>query len=64
MTTQPTQFSVVSYNILCDRFATPRRLPHVYPQFLCWEHRWPRLRNELAAFDADIICLQEVTLEK
>lgn len=57
-------FSVVSYNVLCDRFATPRRYPHVHPQFLQWEWRWPRLRHELAAFGADIVCLQEVTLER
>ena len=50
--------------VLCDRFATPRRLPHVHPQFLHWDYRWPRLRTELAAFDSDVVALQEVTIER
>ena len=56
--------SVVSYNILCQNFATRQRLPHVFQRWLEWGHRWRLLRDELAALQADVVCLQEVTPEK
>lgn len=64
LTSKQNDFSIVSYNVLCDRFATGRRLPHVYHGYLDWDYRWSRLKFELSGFDADIICLQEVTLNR
>lgn len=59
-----TTVSIVSYNVLCDKFATPQRLPHVFPQFLNYEHRWASLKRELSEFEADVVCLQEITIER
>lgn len=61
---KPDELSLVSYNILCDRYANPRRLPHVYAEFLDPDYRWRRLQSELAAFGADLIALQEVTVDR
>jgi CCR4-NOT transcription complex subunit 6 len=60
----PKQLSIVSYNVLCDRFSTSSKLPHVASQFLSFDYRWQHLARELAEFDSDIICLQEAPLER
>ena len=52
--------SIVSYNVLCDAFATPEKFPSVPRQ----EVRWGLLKNELASFDADIICIQEAHVDE
>lgn len=64
LSSEPTQISVASWNILCEKFATPQRLPHVPPQFLDYDYRWPRIQDELRNFGADVICLQEVTVQR
>eukprot|EP00887_Chlorella_sp_A99_P005315 scaffold1.g5315.t1 len=56
--------SIVTYNVLCQTFATRQRLPHVFPRWLEWDHRWRLLQQELAAFQADVVCLQEVTPDR
>lgn len=60
----PTELSLVSYNILCQRYAIALRLPHVFAQYLDADYRWRRLEAELASFGADVIALQEVTVER
>lgn len=99
----PDQVSLVSYNILCERwacccsvwqpllrdapaaaaacgtaacapvptspaaarrYANARRLPHVFAQYLDPDYRWQRLRIELESFGADVVALQEVTVDK
>ena len=61
----PQQLSIVSWNLLSQRFSTPQRLSDVYPQYLDWEHRWPLLQRELAGFGAvDVVCVQEVSVER
>ncbi|RVW56014.1 Carbon catabolite repressor protein 4-like 2 [Vitis vinifera] len=53
-------FSVLSYNILSDIYAS--RSAHVKcPGWaLAWEYRRKNLLLEITGYDADIICLQEV----
>jgi mRNA deadenylase 3'-5' endonuclease subunit Ccr4 len=58
------QISVVSYNLLTQRFCTSQHLPHTFPFYLEWSYRWPLLKEELRNFGSDIIALQEVTVEK
>jgi len=60
----PNQLSIVSYNVLCDRFSTSSKLPHVASQFLSFDYRWQHLARELAEFDSDIICLQEAPIDR
>jgi hypothetical protein len=60
----PQEISLVSYNMLAARFATPQRLPHVAPAFLDYERRWALLQREIAEFACDVVCLQEVTIER
>ena len=50
--------------VLCDRFSTQQRLPHVMPQFLSYDYRWQLIQREIAEFDSDIICLQEATIDR
>lgn len=54
--------TVVTYNILADRYATAPGGMHSYcpPQHLAWQERKQRLMQELLSFNADILCLQEV----
>jgi len=58
------EISVVSYNVLCEKFATSSQFSHVPPSFLEFDYRWHILQKELAEFESDIICLQESTIER
>jgi CCR4-NOT transcription complex subunit 6 len=64
LVSRPGQLSLVSYNCLCQKYANPRRLPHVFAQFLDPDYRWGRLQAELAAFGSDVVALQEVTVDR
>ncbi|XP_012092978.1 carbon catabolite repressor protein 4 homolog 3 isoform X2 [Jatropha curcas] len=59
---QENRFTVVSYNILGDRNAYKHRdmYPNVDPLYLKWAHRKRVICKELAGWNPDIICLQEV----
>ena len=62
---RPRSLSIVSWNLLSQRWSTPQRLRDVYPQYLEWEHRWPLLQRELAGFGpVDVVCVQEVSVER
>ncbi|KAM1292622.1 hypothetical protein ACFX2I_019547 [Malus domestica] len=55
-------FRVLSYNILADYLATSGSNRHSYclDWALSWEYRQQNLLYEIIAYDADILCLQEV----
>ncbi|KAF1982059.1 hypothetical protein K402DRAFT_363672 [Aulographum hederae CBS 113979] len=53
-------FSVLTYNILCDRMATESQYPYTPSAAIHWDHRSKLILAELRARNADIICLQEV----
>jgi len=57
-------FRVVTYNILADGPSYALSFRHRYCplQHRMWEQRYPRLLEEITAYDADIICLQETTV--
>jgi CCR4-NOT transcription complex subunit 6 len=55
--------SVVSYNILCDRYATASQYGYTPSADLAWSHRKMVILDELREYDADIVCLQEVDRE-
>lgn len=63
--TRPTfVFTVMCYNILCDKYAT-RQLYGYCPNWaLSWECRRKGIMEEINLYGADIICLQEVETEQ
>ncbi|KAK9464638.1 Endonuclease/exonuclease/phosphatase [Lipomyces arxii] len=52
-------FSVVSYNILCDRY-TSTIYEYTPSWALSWDYRRESIKHEIESYDADIICLQEI----
>lgn len=52
--------SVVCYNVLCDKYATPQMFGYVPSWYLSWDYRKQLILHEILSFDADIVCLQEV----
>ncbi len=55
--------SVVSYNILCDRYATTSQYGYTPSEALSWDYRKRLILEEINGYDADIVCLQEVERE-
>ncbi|ANB13720.1 CCR4-NOT core exoribonuclease subunit CCR4 [Sugiyamaella lignohabitans] len=53
-------FSIMSYNTLCDRMATPQLYAYTPSWALGWNYRKERLLEEIVSIGTDIICLQEV----
>ncbi|KAF2087167.1 hypothetical protein K490DRAFT_66034 [Saccharata proteae CBS 121410] len=54
------KFLVLSYNTLCDRYATQSQYGYTPSGALQWEHRRTLILDELRARNADIMCLQEI----
>ena len=55
--------SVLSYNILCDKYATKSHYGYTPSDVLSWDYRREIILNELKDHDADVVCLQEVDRE-
>ncbi|RKP04705.1 hypothetical protein THASP1DRAFT_20830, partial [Thamnocephalis sphaerospora] len=53
-------FTVMSYNVLCEKYATAAQFGCTPSWALAWDSRREMLIQEIKALDADIICLQEV----
>lgn len=53
----------MSYNILCDKYATPAQYGYTASCDLSWEYRKGRILEEIRCLDADIVCLQEIDRE-
>lgn len=56
----PTTVTVVTYNVLAQAYVRPERYPYTAPEDLEPDVRRRRLLERIAAFDADVLCLQEV----
>ncbi|XP_006457329.1 hypothetical protein AGABI2DRAFT_79322 [Agaricus bisporus var. bisporus H97] len=52
--------SVLSYNILCEKYATERLYGYTPAWALLWDYRKELILNELLASDADFLCVQEM----
>ncbi|KAJ1972122.1 Glucose-repressible alcohol dehydrogenase transcriptional effector [Dimargaris xerosporica] len=52
--------SVLSYNILSSRYATPQSYGYVPTWALNWDYRKDFILQEILGLSADIVCLQEV----
>ncbi|KAK4272621.1 hypothetical protein QN277_021149 [Acacia crassicarpa] len=53
-------FTVLSYNILSDAYASKDLYSYCPPWALSWPYRRQNLLREIVGYRADIICLQEV----
>lgn len=54
------RFTVLTYNLLADLYATPEQHGQCPAWALSWSYRRVNLLKELLSYDADIMCLQEV----
>jgi CCR4-NOT transcription complex subunit 6 len=55
-------FSILCYNILCERAATAKLYGYTPTWALQWDYRKTRILGEVTDHMADIICLQEVDI--
>ena len=55
--------SVVSYNILCDKYATSAQYGYIPSKVFAWDYRSNLILQEIQDHDADFVCLQEVDME-
>ncbi|KAL8939334.1 MAG: hypothetical protein Q9211_002788 [Gyalolechia sp. 1 TL-2023] len=56
--------SVLSYNILCDKYATSSQYGYTPSEVLAWNYRKDIILDEVKGHNADIVCLQEVDQER
>ncbi|KAL8948128.1 MAG: hypothetical protein Q9222_005652 [Ikaeria aurantiellina] len=56
-------FSVLSYNILCEKYATTTLYGYTPLEDLSWNYRKTIILGEIKEHDTDIVCLQEVDQE-
>ncbi|KAI4896532.1 hypothetical protein NFI96_015406, partial [Prochilodus magdalenae] len=57
-------FSVMCYNVLCDKYATRQLYGYCPTWALNWEYRKKAIMQEILSCNADIISLQEVETEQ
>lgn len=61
---QDNTFSVLSFNILCERYATHTMYGYTPQWALNWDHRKDEILKQILESDAHIVCLQEVDDEQ
>ncbi|KAK6013522.1 hypothetical protein OSTOST_21159, partial [Ostertagia ostertagi] len=57
-------FTVLCYNVLCDKYATVNQYSYCPSWALNWEYRKMSIMKEIRNYEADIITLQEVETEQ
>ncbi|KAI9668695.1 MAG: Glucose-repressible alcohol dehydrogenase transcriptional effector [Trizodia sp. TS-e1964] len=57
------KFSVLTYNILCEKYATHSQFGYTPALALSWNYRKELILQEVREHDADIVCLQEVDMD-
>ncbi|MFH4980361.1 hypothetical protein AB6A40_007070 [Gnathostoma spinigerum] len=57
-------FTVLCYNVLCDKYATTNLYSYCPSWALNWEYRKNAILKEIRHYEADIITLQEVETEQ
>ncbi|KAK4049091.1 Glucose-repressible alcohol dehydrogenase transcriptional effector [Microbotryomycetes sp. JL221] len=58
------QFSLLCYNILCEKYATAQMYGYTPSWALSWDYRKELILTEVMNYAADIVCLQEVDIEQ
>ncbi|BGP47929.1 Glucose-repressible alcohol dehydrogenase transcriptional effector [Rhodotorula kratochvilovae] len=57
-------FSLLCYNILCDKYATGQMYGYTPSWALNWDYRKELVLQEVLNYGSDIVCLQEVDAEQ
>ncbi|KAL3114948.1 hypothetical protein niasHT_011384 [Heterodera trifolii] len=57
-------FTVLCYNVLCDKYASTNMYSYCPQWALNWEYRKQYIVKEICHYDADVITLQEVETEQ
>ncbi|KAK0543371.1 Glucose-repressible alcohol dehydrogenase transcriptional effector, partial [Tilletia horrida] len=60
----PETFNLLTYNILCDRYATQQMYGYTPSWALAWDYRKELILQEVMSYSADFCCLQEVDIEQ
>ena len=53
-------FTLMSYNTLCQHYATPKLYKYTPSWALNWDYRREKLTQEISLYSTNIVCLQEV----
>ncbi|SCU84763.1 LANO_0C02322g1_1 [Lachancea nothofagi CBS 11611] len=53
-------FTLLSYNTLCQHYATPKMYRFTPSWALSWDYRREKLKEQILGYNTDVICLQEV----
>ena len=51
-------FTIMCYNTLCEKFATPQVYSYTPSWALAWSYRKDLLLQDILNYSADIVCLQ------
>ena len=51
-------FTVLCYNTLCEKYATPQSYAYTPSWALSWDYRKDLLLQDILNYNADIVCLQ------
>ena len=54
---------ILTYNILCDYYATEKQFGYTPSGALSWDYRRETIWEEIETAGADILCLQEIDTE-
>ena len=55
---EPETFSVLSFNVLCEKYATPHMYGYTPSWALSWNYRKELILQEIIGYGADLLCLQ------
>lgn len=55
-------FSVLSYNVLCEKYATAQMYGYTPSWALAWNYRKEFILQEIMSYASDVCCLQEVEM--
>ncbi|CEP64003.1 CCR4-NOT core exoribonuclease subunit CCR4 LALA0_S09e07426g [Lachancea lanzarotensis] len=58
--THKRSFTLLSYNTLCQHYATPKMYRFTPSWALSWDYRREKLKEQILGYDTDLICMQEV----
>ncbi|CAO3651164.1 unnamed protein product [Mucor hiemalis] len=58
------KFTVLCYNILCEKYATSQMYGYTPSWALNWDYRKELIISEVLNYNADIVCLQEIAMKQ
>ncbi|KRZ14101.1 CCR4-NOT transcription complex subunit 6 [Trichinella zimbabwensis] len=57
-------FTVMCYNVLCEKYATPSQYPYCPSWALNWDYRRRMILSEIRSYEPDVVAFQEVETEQ